>query len=121
MAITVEFDGRLRKKFTNVSPGDIVLRERSIFVQGVRIPVSDDRLYDLFYLLEKKTKYKHGKIVISLLVNDDIRYLCNTSNDTMDFYASKILGFGTTSGDYCILARHIHEIPSFGDVLIGND
>ena len=104
MAITVEFDGRFRKKISNVSPSDLLLRGKQLFVKGVQIPVMTDRLYDLFYLLEERTSYKHGKICVVLCANGDIKYHSKISNFTADYYVGKVMNFGTIP-DYKELHR----------------
>ena len=120
MAITVEFDGRYHNKISNVAPNDIILREKSLFVKGIRIPAMEDRLYDLFYFLEAETRYKHGKVSIALLVNGDIQYQSSTSNNTADYYASKILGFGSSPA-YYYLQRSSYGIPQYDEYLIGQE
>lgn len=94
MAITVEFDGRYRNKISNVSPNDIILKGKSLFVKGILIPAMPDRLYDLFSLLEKQTRYKYGKLSIALFANGDVEYQSTTSNSAAEYYADKILSAG---------------------------
>lgn len=95
MAITIEFDGTFRKKISNVSPSDIVHKEKQLFVKGVPIPVIPDRLYDLLYLLNNKACYKHGKVCVVLCTNGDIKYHSKTSNFTADYYVGRIMNYGT--------------------------
>lgn len=108
MAITVEFDGQFRKKISKVSPSDIVLKGKQLFVQEMQIPVISDRLYDLFYLLEEQTSHKHGKLCVALLSNGDIKYYSTASNMTADYLVGKILNYGTII-DYQELYRRYGE------------
>lgn len=120
MAITIEFDGRFRSKISNVTPKDITLRGRILKVKNDRIPVMEDRLYDLFYFLERESRHKHGKISIALLVDGDIRYSSTTTDNTADYYADKILGYGM-SPCYFFLPRRGSGIPRDDELLIGKE
>ncbi len=120
MGITVEFDGFYRNSFKNVSPEDIVLDGRTLIIKGTRVPVDQQRLYDLFYFLSEKTSYKHGKVTIVLLKNGDIKYLNKTSNNTPDYFAGKILGFGMME-HYDFLPHSTSEIPDDDTYMTGED
>lgn len=119
MPITVEFDGRFRRIIRGVSPSDVVLRGKKLYVQGIEIPVKDDRLYDVFYHLEKETRYKHGKSIIVILVDGEIEYASTTSNNTADYYANKILGFGSNSPSYNNLPHSSGCVPKDDEYLKG--
>lgn len=121
MAITVELDGRFRNKITKVNPNDIVLQGKRLSVKGIQIPVTEDRLYDLFFYLEKAARYKHGKVSVALLSNGDIKVNKDTSNNTADYYATRILEFGTDRNHYEMLPRRPYGVPSDGEMLIGKD
>lgn len=120
MGITVEFDGFYRNVFKNVSPCHIVLQGRTLLIKGTRVPVAQQQLYNLFYFLSEKTSYKHGKVTVVLLKNGDIKYLNRTSNNTPDYFAGKILGFGMME-HYNILPRRIEEIPDDDTYMTGED
>jgi hypothetical protein len=111
MSVTIEFDGRYRNKIKNVSPREIVLEGRSLSVRGIRIPVQEDRLYDLFYFLQGITRYQVGKITIVLLGDGVMKYTGRATDNKADYYADKILGFGTVQS-YHVIYRRINEIPS---------
>ncbi len=120
MAITVVFDGRYRNKISHVSPDDIVLKGRSLTVKRIRIPVADERLYDLFYFLEEQARYKHGKVTVALLVNGDIRYHRTTTDDTANYYAKKFFDLGSIES-YSDLYRNSHSIPAEDEYMVGRE
>lgn len=118
MSVTVEFDGRYRNKFKNVSPKDVVLEGRNLSIRDTRIPVQEDRLYDLFYFLEDITRYKVGNITIVLLGGGDMQYTGRATDNTADYYADKILGFGNAKSYYYI-NRNIKKIPPEDEYIWG--
>lgn len=120
MGITVEFDGFYRNSFRNVSPDDIVLKGRTLMIKDTRVPVAPEQLYNLFYFLSEKTNYKHGKVTVVLLKNGDIKYLNKTSNNTADYFAGKILGFGMME-HYDFLPHSTSEIPDDDTYKTGKD
>lgn len=118
MGITVEFDGFYRNRFRNVTPDDIVLKGRTLTIKGVRVPVAEQRLYDVFYFLRGKTYYRHGKVTVALLKDGSIKYYCDTSNHTADYFASKIIEFGMAR-NYDYLPHEIKKIPDDDTYLTG--
>lgn len=123
MGITVEFEGFYRNVFKNVSPCHIVLQGRTLLIKGTRVPVAPRQLYNLFYFLSEKTCYKHGKVVVVLLKNGDIKYLDKTNNSTADYYAGKILGFGMMEHYHFLThgSSESSEIPDESTYLTGED
>ena len=118
MSVTIEFDGRYQKRFKDVEPNEVVLEGRNLSIRDTRIPVPDDRLYDLFYFLEKITRYKIGKISIALLSEGEMKYTGRATDNVPDYYAEKILGFGVAR-DYYIIHRSIKSIPSEEEYKMG--
>ena len=111
MPITVEFDGRFRRIIRGVSPRDIVIRGKRLYVQGVEVPIKEDRLYDVFFHLESEARYKHGKSIIAILANGEISCASTTSNNTADYFADRILGFGSNNPSYSTLPHSSDRIP----------
>ena len=95
MAITVDYYGRFHCKISNVAPRDIILGGKILYVKGIKIPVIEDRLYDVFYFLEKEARNKYGKVILVFLENGNINYVSTTSNDKAEYYMDKVLRWGS--------------------------
>lgn len=119
MSVTIKFDGIYRNKICKVNPDDIVLQGKKLKIKGVNIPIVESRLYDVFYFLEKKTRYKHGETTLILLNNGEIKYTSNVNNSSSDYYIGKILGFGTVK-TINILFRNVEKTPGDDEYLIGD-
>lgn len=119
MSVTIKFDGVYRNKIRKVNPDDIVLQGKRLTIKGVNIPIIESRLYDVFYFLEKQTRYKHGETTLILLNNGDVKYISEVNNSSSDYYIGMVLGFGTVKISQTLF-RNVEKIPDDDVYLIGD-
>lgn len=120
MSVKVSFDGIIQKAIQDVSPSNIVIRNRNLYVKGNHIPVQIEYVYDVFYYLAEKTSAKHGRVIVNVLRGGGIQFFSRTSNYSIDYYLDRVLGLGSNnpSSDYF---PHINKIPRIEECINGND
>ena len=109
MSIKISFEGRFQREFSNVTPHDIIIEGKHLYVKKHEIPCKETRIWDLFSLLEKETRHQYGELFITFSYDGDIKYCSKTSNDAVDYGLGRI--FGSRSLYWQYLSKFTHSIP----------
>lgn len=118
MSATIEFNGYYKNCFRNVSPTDICIKGKNLYIHNISIPIAEKRLFDVFFLLEKECGYKNGKIKFILLKSGDIKYASKVTDDTIAFFVERIFD---SWEKYEYLPKKTETVPDDDVYLIGRN
>lgn len=96
MSITVKFDGKYQGTIHGVTPHDVKIIGKRLFVKGVIIPIKNNLIFRAFKVFEDAANSQCGTLYIEFRANGDVMYSNETStHGVLDWGIGKILGFGS--------------------------
>lgn len=118
MSATIKFDGTFQAYFTGVEPSDVTLDGAVLKIKGRRIPIGDKYLYSAIEVFSYAALKKRSEIKAIIESDGNMQYTDYCSDTKADFFANKILGFGTQKTWY-----HLRQnvVPSESTHKDGND
>lgn len=117
MSIRISFEGRCQQEFLDVTPHDIKIEGKHLYVKNCEIVCNKVLMWDLFRLMEKASRHKYGELFIGITHDGDIRYCDKTSDDAIDYGLRKMFGQKTFYWQY--MTGFIKTIPTDDTHYIG--
>ena len=118
MSATIKFDGTFQAYFTGVKPSDITLDGTTLKIQGRRIPIGEKYLYSAMEVFSYAALKKRSEIKAVIESDGNMQYTDYCSDYKADYFANKILSFGTQK-----IWHRLHQnvVPSEDTHRDGND
>ncbi len=118
MSIKVKFDGKYKQEYSSVSPSDVVLRGKQLFLQGVLVPIPEEYLYSVFNIIEDLGQNKYGTLFLVIRADATVEYRNDTFKKFGYYTASRILEIGTIKHYYPLSKDNV---PSNDTYMVGGD